>query len=594
MEPNIIIKIPKTCYISPDPTRVFPFPFSFIATYGYLPKKELLPSGSSNEETNKAIKYPEITISGFQKLLSVDKIDDFIRNLTISDDDWIIMKSGSSNDLMIKYGGLDLDPDFYFSASTDKFIADTTDNKMVTFTVTVKNFPNIADNSYVISTKVDYIPWAKSLTFSESTVELNSRVEVHYVCIGDNIDKRLSQNGGIVDTARSPYIATIDKPALFTLEVFNYQGGNDKKQGIVDVYPPKIKSFTADKSYFSEGDTVKLTWELSSVSNFNLDNLGSEDVVRDNSAAVHPKTKPGEKTVTYTLRANGFIGQKPGSVAADINLSKTLWKNSGAVRGFFAGDVYGNLTYNSRIYTIDGKYYCYAHPKIYISQDGLSWEEFAANDKIGSSFSCIATGYNQKILYAMGINKDSPKRLSITAYDFNSKTWTYANAYQSCSSDIGSFAFSAREKSYAQTVSGGISIVKCDDQGRWNIGSAVIPAYQGKTVLSGDYCFYKDRYYAVMLCSDHYIYVYDCDQSMQDILFKKDVGSQSRFVGFVATVNNLYILTGNATVDMYTRELADGFSPLRGDDKHRPWYGADNNSDLFGIFPDKNHWKFNE
>jgi len=593
MEPGVILKIPEICYISLDPSRDFPFPFSFTATHGYLPQKDILPFSASGAGIDTAGGYPQITISGFDKLLSADKISAFINSLVISDTDWTIKKSGSSSDIVIRYGELELEPDFGFYAHTDKFIADTTNNKLVTLTVSVKNFPDIKDNSYIIGINVRFAPWAKSISFSQSPAALNSTVEVYYEYDGDDVDKILFQEAKNTGSARSPYIAEIGKPSLFSLRAFNTVGGaKDELERHLDVLPPEIKSFEPEKYYFSEGEPVNLSWNIFSYSSFDLAGIGPKDKIHDTGAAVYPETAPGNKTVTYRLTAGGYINQRPGITSRDLTLTKTAWKNTGAVSGFFAGDVYKNLPQNTRVHAVKEKLYAYAHPKLYESGTGLSWIEFSYNDKVAGSFTCLATECDGKIFYAMGRSSEFPGKLFITLYDFAAKVWSYASAYQEHHSDIGSFAFSRSEKAYAQTVERGMSIVQCAENGQWNGASSIIIAESGKTVVSGDYCFFKDRYYSAMLCSDGYVYIYDCSDSMEEYLFKKNVSPAAKWVAFVATGNNLYLLTANAIIEMRSQSVADVFSPLGGDDKSRPWLGTDVTLDLCGIFPDKNYWRF--
>ncbi len=593
MEPCIVVKIPEKCYISPDPKRTFPFPFSFVVTYGYIPSRDFIRPGPLNDNEAEAIKSPQITISGFEKLLSADRIDDFVDNLKkTGSDDWTIKKSASS-DIVMKFTGDDLDPDFYFCASTEKFISDTKKNDIATLKIAVSQFSGIEDQAYTISTKADYTPWAKSLTFAASPVPLGSRVDVFYECEGDAIDKRLSQDGVIADTARSPYTAEIDRPSLFTLEVFNQSGMNDRIQALIDVEPPQIISFAADRYYFAQGEAVNLKWTLRSVSSFQIDNLNKDkDVVSGSSAVVYPQTDPGEKAAVYTMRANGFIDKKPNSTTEKVVLTQTYWKKNGEVNGYFAGDVYGNTSYNSPIFVYKEIYYCYVHPVLYKSTDGVSWRQHSQNIEARDSFICFAAAQDHDTLYAMGKEGTGGKRLYITKYDFTGSMWTYAPAYQSCNSDIGSFAFSENSRVYAQTIPNGMSLASCGEDGKWNVKTSVIFAYGGRKVISGDYCFFKDRHYAVMLCEDNCIYVYDCSESMQDVLFKKEAGENSRYVSFIKTVNKLYIMTGCTLTDVKTQESADDFCPPMIKSGNRSWLGVNNDGKLFGIFPDKNLWIF--
>jgi hypothetical protein len=595
MEPCILVKIPDKCFLSPDPKRTYSNVFYFSVTYGYLPSKSLFPVAEAEKSVQKAIKYPQITISGFEKLLSSDRMEAFIDNLKRTGSEEWVMKKSSGNDIILRYTGEDLETDFYFSAETDQFVPDIKENDTVTLQIKVEYFPEIPDHSYIISTKVDYTPWAKSLRFSKDRVPLGSQTEVYYEIMGDNIDKRLTQDGIIVDTARSPYTATINQPSVFTLEVFNQSGMNDRLQAAIDVNPPKIVEFHADRKYFSPGTSAVLTWSLQSVSSFQLENLDPEkDVIKDNSAVVYPKVNPGARAAVYTLRAYGFINKKPNSTTANVVLTKTNWSCEGTASGYFAGDIYGNIIYNSRIFTWQKNYYCYAHPKLYQSTDGISWTLYHTNDKADDIFLCIATGFQNNILYAMGRLGDQGSSLYISTFDFTAQKWTYAPAYQNCLSSIGSFAFSQGSKAYAATIPGGMMMVQCDEEGKWNSGTYIIPVLADTKAICGDYCFFKDRYYAVMLCDNHCIYVYDCEDSVEEVLFQKYVGMNDQYVSFISTLNNLYIMTDTTITDLRTQAFADDFCPPESKEAKRAWLGVNKNGDLFGIFPDKKQWIFTD
>lgn len=592
MQADICVKIPERCFISPNPEKDFPFAFSFTVTYGYIPNADRI-CPVLREPQDRAVKYPQITISGFDKLLSESqKIETFINNLKKSgDSDWIIKKASAGSDIIIRYTGLELSSDFYFYASTESFISDTKENEIVTLTVTVENFDNLEDNQYIISTKVDYVPWAKSVTFSQSPVALGAQVEVGYEYLGDKTDKKLMQNGIKVDTARSPYTATIGRPALFTLMAFNDCGMIDTKDEFLDVLPPEILSFTADRHYFSEGEAVTLQWSLSSVSNFAIDNIDKEkDKVEKTYAVVYPAASGSGQKAVYTLRANGYKEGVPASVSKNLTLTRTLWKKAGIQTGYFAGDVYGDLKYNCRIFREGEYYYCYAHPWLYRSGDGLKWEKYSANDKADGQFVCIAADCYDHVFYAMGKNGADGNRLYISKYDFAVSGWEHTSAYQSCCSDIGGFAFSRTVKAYAQVLKNGIMIARCGADGKWCHGGSSISAPENKDVIGGDYCFYKNAFYAVMLCSDSYVYVYNCEESMEDILFKKEVDKNDRFVSLIPTINRLYLVTAGSLTDVKTGRIADDFSPMGGEQNKRMWIGSSGDGNLMGIYPDRNLW----
>lgn len=587
MTPCILLKIPEICYISANPQKEMPCTFYFMAAYGFLPENQVKPL-SEEEDDVRAVTGPTITIQNFGKLLNVDQTDDFLANLKkTGDKDWVIERN-RENDIVITYVGDTPKQDFVFAASTERFISDAKENDWVTLIVKVRNF-DIPDHSYIVKTKVSYAPWAKSVAFSKSPVAVGDQTDVFYSYMGDNVDIRLRQGEKIQPTARSPYTAAITRPEWFTLEVFNQAGITDKTQAEIMVLPPEIKKFYADKAFFFQGDVVTLSWQVYSASTVRIDFLDEDaETIVTSPVVVHPKTKPGERTVTYTLWANGYDKDgKEMKKQKEVLLTRTCWRKGDLAKGYFEQDVYGDLHYNSRIFTHGGQMYCYAHPCLYKSGDGIAWENFSRNDKASDSFICVAADYNRGKVYVMG--KEEENTMYFSAYDFSSNQWTYKPAYQYCNSNIGVFCFSENRETYAQVMEKGMSLHLRGDDGAWNAGTAVIYTQNNTKAVSGDYCFFKDREYAVMLCDDHRIYIFDCGKDMEEVLFCYNSGENSRFVCFIKTLNNLYVMTANTLLDVKSQKPVDAFSPAK-DVDGRPWVGVDTQGRAFGLFPDKALW----
>lgn len=596
MAGTIVVGIPDRCYISPDPVREFPFEFYFHITYGAVPKESRMIFSGLRGETDKATVYPQITVCGFEQLLSADKIDGFISGLKkTGNDDWIIKKNPRNSNILFQYTGDSLPADFSFRAATEKFISTAAENNLVTLTVSVRNFESMEDTDYIIYTKVDYTPWAKSLKAAQTAVPFDTQLDIDYECMGDDIDKRLYQNGLKLDSARSPYTAHINKPSLFRLEVFNQRGMSDEAQLSIDILPPVIQSFLADKYTFSAGEAIRLTWQTESVSDLAIEGLNPQtDTIAGNSAKVFPVPSMGERTKQYTLRVSGYKEKRPYSTWAQVLLYQSKWGNSGAVSGFVAGEAFANINYNSHIFTVGGQYYCYAHPALYQSADGLKWKIFLRNDCADASFICLAADFYDGVLHAMGKQGENGSTLFISEFDFKASVWSYSAAGQSCCSAIAGFACSQKKMQYAQVRPNGILIVKRGDDGAWNAGTSILLASGGTTVISGDYCFFKNRNYGVLLCDNNCVYVYDCEKSMEDVLFIKDIGKRVQFASFVQTVSNLYLMAGDVLIRVNTQAFEDPFPPPFDAMTSRPWLGANKDNHVFGVFPDENLWVLND
>lgn len=194
----------------------------------------------------------------------------------------------------------------------------------------------------------------------------------------------------------------------------------------------------------------------------------------------------------------------------------------------------------------------------------------------------------------MGKQDENGEKLYISEFDFKTSVWTYSPAAQVCCSMMGGFSFSQKKIKYAQVISNGLFISSRGDDGQWNAGTSILQPYTGTMAVSGDYCFFKDRNYAVLLCNNNFIYVYDCDSSMEDVLFLKAIKDNTKFVNFVQTINNLYIIAGSTLINVKTQDYGESFSPPYDATINRPWVGASKDGLLFGVFPDRNLWILKE
>lgn len=591
---DIVVEIPARCYLSPDVSRVFPYPFSFKVMYGILPTECKSKTVRSEEgSTADAIKSPQVVVSGMEQLLPEDKIGDFVANLTKAGTNWSMRKAASGSDVIMEYAGEAPDPDFCFTASTEQFVCEAEEKGTVLLTVQIKNFPGIEDYSYHLSITVVYAPWAKSLSYSPSIVEIPAQVEVSYEWDGDFSEKQLWQDGIEVETARSPYIAQIRSPSLFELKVFNDMRISDSLQMRIDVAPPEIIDFSAESNFFEKGQAVRLTWKLRSVSEVSLDGFViGRDKMTEDGAIVYPALIQDEKNVCYTLQAYGYKDGNDCKTTARVLLFETKWKNLGAVSGYFAGDVYQNPSYQGRLFRYEDHIYAYAHPSLYRSSDGLSWESAAQNTVCSQDFSCLAANYSDGILYIMGKQN---KSLYISTYDFRAGQFSCSAAGQICNSNLGGFAFSKNQKAYFQVVAKGMQISREQD-GKWNAASSVITAADGMRVLSGDYCFFKKNFYAALLCSaeeegQKKLYIYSSEESMEEPEYVWNAGEKDSFVCLVSTENELYILTDSMIAGYRAGRMVDSYFPTFPTGS-RPWLGQEAGNVLMGIFPDKNKWNY--
>lgn len=82
-------------------------------------------------------------------------------------------------------------------------------------------------------------------------------------------------------------------------------------------------------------------------------------------------------------------------------------------------------------------------------------------------------------------------------------------------------AFSSRRGCLAETVLTGIAVMERDDGTdwrQWNTKLWEVVLDKGDAI-SSDFCFWKDEFYGVILCTDGMFHLYCCREEMEEELY---------------------------------------------------------------------------
>lgn len=383
-----------------------------------------------------------------------------------------------------------------------------------------------------------------------------------------------------------PVVLTIHTEGF--AELFGEEEYSDYNVNMQAVYAPCITEFKAccggteyeTQVYVNPAydNPITLRWELTG-------NGRLEHTLQKNGRYIKAAATVGriEETVTesavYTLTVEnqkGFADQD--QIFVDI----TRWRKAGKAEGLGENlaDIVGIVKY-------ENYYYCYQNAVLYQSADGCRWTEFSKNMEVSKEkFQCSACELHENHLYVMAGN--AGKRLKIMRFSFKDKKWEVSSAYQNCISADGHLAFSQKYSYYAQTVVSGMTVSGHGSESdwiHWNQKNFTITTDE-QNALYSDLCFWKDRFYAAILCEDEKFYLYECREDIEDALFVGDAGGVGR-IHLLPTTNKLLIAVREQIFDAETKKPIGGYIPPA--EEGNFCLGSDK-TELFGIFSDENFW----
>ncbi len=324
---------------------------------------------------------------------------------------------------------------------------------------------------------------------------------------------------------------------------------------------------------------------------------------------------------SYKINGSFLHGEVVGDVAYELTVTnnyefshirtlivqKTGWHKIGGEKGIFQEDVYACLNYNPRIFRDGDNYYAYWHPTLYKKGTDGEWRAAARNELYKDyDYSCFASYLSGGTLYVAGNIKGSGY-YSFCGYELSAQTWKnidgcvnlpkYSETVPMCCG----FAVSLSE-AYFYCRSGERLYMNRYESGLgWGGGQFFFDVPAGMKLIDGTMGFYINQFYVAMLCQEkngggdkwnNYIYLYDCIEESQKYIMKKQVASANSTVTLLETSNYLCLVTENELIK-YAEKTVDNnfFPPVNAD--CRAWLGCDGER-IFGIFPDKNFWQYQD
>lgn len=367
-------------------------------------------------------------------------------------------------------------------------------------------------------------------------------------------------------------------------QLFSDEDYTDYQVSVQVVYAPCITEFKIlcggddyDKQLYVNpqyDNPVTLHWNI--MGNGKLEHtLLKGNVYLPEASAVDEIEDQVTCSVVYTLQAEN---QKGFSDTKQIEVKLTGWHKVGNVEGL-SFDMAGIVKYK-------GSFYIYKHPVLYQSSDGCKWIEYSKNTETSQeSFPVTNCGLFENELYVMAGTVG--RRLKIFTFDFTKKTWENTFAHQYCLSTNAHMAFSQEYHYYGQTQNQGMIVTGYNSMStsrQWN--ECMFSITTDEESCYSDLCFWRDRFYAVVLCKNKWFYVYECRAELEDAIFSCEVGEIAP-IRLLPTTNRLLIIVNGKMFDLESRKELEEYVPSNG--KDIICLGSDKLG-LYGIFSDKNFW----
>ena len=385
---------------------------------------------------------------------------------------------------------------------------------------------------------------------------------------------------------------------LLHIQAWEYSPGGERTKvcdcyrNIHIYYPPSITEF--DITYAGEeglkkafvnliyDDKITLTWKMQG-------NLGMICRLLEGVKEIACPVNDGTLEVTvqedtdYTLEIRNHIGIY---VSEQVEVVITGWHKEGKVEGIPLNT--DDEAEEIRLLQYQGSFYCYRDSSLYQSKNGLKWEVTAVNTDPGiKKPDYAACGIQNDYFYVMTGEQDD--FLHISRYSFSHKKWESDWVSQHCCSAEAHFAFSTKRGCLAETVLAGISVMECGDPADWrewntNVWDVFV---EGCDAVSSDFCFWKDAFYGVILCSDGSFRLYRCEPEIEEELYIQPTEGEKIFL--LPTVNKLLILAGGCLYDAIEKKrIKEECMP---DMRKGGWIGS-GGQNVFGIFADGCFWTY--
>lgn len=413
-----------------------------------------------------------------------------------------------------------------------------------------------------------------------------------------------------------------DKRENITVEAYGISDCADGVQGVLEVffaYPAHIISFRPDEE------------KSTGIVDIDLDN--NECTVIGGERVVLNWTGAADYTHTVSLRENGKMIESPllindsfeikkmteKSVSYELsvknsydfpdirtfNIKKARWENKGQEGGIFQDDIYSSYEYNPRIHVYNGTYYAYLHPFLYRRNSNGEWIKITQNNLYNNTeYVCNASYLYNGILNVAGYQNSRFSFFLVCYYDMANDEWKENNKCFRIPTPAGSLVVcgfaASKEKLYLYNTSGNacLAYTKSSAPPLWFDDRILIECPQGISLINATMHFWINKFYIAIIGKemdgeDYYALLYDEDaKSSNEYLMRLKLSGKSRTAMLLEMNHKLWLATDKELIDCDLQQIDNKFYPPVEEDKSI-WLGSDGES-IFGVFPDKNLWRFTE
>lgn len=358
-------------------------------------------------------------------------------------------------------------------------------------------------------------------------------------------------------------------------------------------YPPHITEFgityagekKGKKAYVNPliDNKITLSWKLQGNQGMNCRLYRDAKVVCEpvGDGSWEDMIEADTTALLYTLEMKNNFGI---CVSDQAEAVLTGWHKEGVVEGLPVQK--SDTEMEVRVFRYGCGYYCYQDHGLYQSSDGLKWVLAPAGKESGmTEGDYTACGIQRDYFYVMTGKKGG--FLQIARYHFSENKWEHDEVSQHCSSTEAHMAFSSRRGCLAETVLTGIAVMERDDGTdwrQWNTKLWEVVLEKGDAI-SSDFCFWKDEFYGVILCTDGMFHLYCCREEMEEELYVQRAAGEKIYL--FPTVNRLLVLAGGCFYDVMERKkIKEEFMP---DMRKGGWLGSAGQK-VFGVFSDGCFW----
>lgn len=568
MSKTVEVKISPYIPISPDLSSTLPVNGYFEINIQYNSEVQKESNKQNMDGKEDAYQNPTIILEGFVKegeedtsalFNTSDEFSVFVNSLQFDDTEmyhnWMIVRPDESNQLkIIKKTTTPLKEDFVCSLHSLQLNATNLkgEDGRAVLSVKAEYFKQGITDEYAVFSRKVYISDVLCFESDKNKVKINEIFTLKWNCRGDYVNSAQLQANEEEPEAvavSGSHTRSVMHPTMFKLMVQSHHPDtrfSATAYQMVEMTPPVINFFKADKTYVYNREKATLYWEADSA-NFCQINGGSTPYKISDQLTVEPEFESGEdkSKAEYFLKACGYNGQEPYFAEQRLYIHRTWWEEVGEITGV---DLSKSEGYQPKgIYHFEDKIYLFDGTSIYLSEKGLLYSEVSKlqiqeNCSLNPSYKC---GFCNGNFYIAGVQNGSD--IYMTHYDIAKKEW-HMEWVSEFGENFLNGCFAADECNnrfyYSFFVDKEIFIYQ-NTSDKWSlVGNFEVE----KHIIACDSCFWGNNMYFSISCEDeektiitYYMQINERggigDVQKQSVIF-----AQEQEISLVTTDNYIFLL----------------------------------------------------